>query len=53
MSEEPLKYDNAPLHMGRLCHLIEQSEERILQSNATLAKIGSADILTDQVLVGR
>ena len=52
MSEEPLHYDNAPLHMGRLCHLIEQSEERILQSNATLAKLGAAGILSDQILLG-
>jgi hypothetical protein len=52
MSEEPLKYDDAPFHLGRLCHLIEQSEERILQSNATLAKLGAAGILTDQVVLG-
>ena len=52
MSEEPLHYDDAPLHMGRLCHFIEQSEERILQSNATLAKLGAAGILTDQVVLG-
>ena len=52
MSEEPLKYDNAPLHMGRLCHLIEQSEERILQSNAILAKLGAAGIFTDQIVLG-
>ena len=52
MSEESLHYDDAPLHMGRLCHFIEQSEERILQSNATLAKLGAAGILTDQVVLG-
>jgi hypothetical protein len=52
MSEEPLQFNDAPLHMGRLCHFIEQSEERILQSNATLAKLGAAGILTDQILLG-
>ena len=52
MSEEPLKYDDAPFHLGRLCHLIEQSEERILQSNATLAKLGAAGIFTDQIVLG-